>query len=167
MEIGVLGHRVQSHAVEVHSLEIEIGHVLTRNRNMAGVNVLVVHRKLLLFLVTYHHVQSTENGLLMEVGALGHPAMSHAVVERRLEVERGHVQIQFQSMAGINASGIEQKRLQILVVPYHVQLMEVGLRSEVGVLGHHVICHAVVEQSSETITGLAQTQNQNMADNRV
>lgn len=61
-EIGVLGHRVQSHVVEGLSLEINIGYALTRNRNMVGVTVLVVHLKLHHFHVTFHHVQVSKPG---------------------------------------------------------------------------------------------------------
>lgn len=59
----------------------------------------------------------------MEVGVLGHPVMSHVVAERRLEKEKEHVRIQFQNTAGISVSGLEQKRRQILVVPYHVRVI--------------------------------------------
>ena len=53
------------------------------------------------------------------------------------------------------------------LVFFLLQLMAIGLHSEVGVLGHHVMSHAVVEQNLEAKIGHVQIQNQNMADNRV
>lgn len=59
----------------------------------------------------------------MKLGAFGHPVMLHVGLERRLEIEKGHVRIQFQNTRGINAKEVEQKRLLILVVPYNVQVI--------------------------------------------